>query len=285
MKVLLIQSASEHQENWHFREAQCFKRAFERLGIFAEVWGPGYPFFTVDFKIFSANFDAVIVLENYGDDWLPDLSALTIPKLLWIIDSHKVAEGIKAYSVKNKIDVNLVAWKNHLDLFNNPVWFPPCYPSDLIAPYEDNPKAHKVGFCGSRGNRGDWLDRLTNDVGLKQNIFVLGAGMIRCINSYDIHFNKNETPDVLAFRTFETLGCGTFLLTDDSGNVLDLFEDGRHLCVYSSYEDCLLKIKHYLEHRDERERIAALGHDLVKRKHTYDVRAAYVLKILMELRP
>ncbi len=284
MKILLVQSASEHPENWHFREAQCFKRAFIRLGIQAEVWGKGYPLFSIDFKTMAANHDVIIVLENYGNEWLPELSSINKPKVLWIIDSHKIAKEINAYSARNNVDINLVTWKNHLDLFDRSVWFPPCYPSDLITPYDDWEKKYQVGFCGSRGNRGDWLDRLTNDVGLKQNIFVLGAGMVQCINSYRIHFNRNETPDVLAFRTVETLGCGAFLLTDDSGNVLDLFEDGRHLCIYSSYEGCLLKIKYYLEHEDERERIATLGYDLVKRKHTYDVRAEYIIKLIGELK-
>lgn len=280
MKILLIQSASEHRENWHFREAQCFKRAFDRLGVFAEVCGEGYPIFGVNFSTVVAGFDAVLVLENYGNDWLPDLSGIDVPKLLWVIDSHKVADEIMAYSMRNGIDVNLVAWKNHLDVFPRSVWFPPCYPDDLIMPYEPSEKLFGVGFCGSRGNRGDWLDKLTLEVGLRQDIFILGDDMVRRINSYNIHFNRNETKDVLAFRTFETLGCGTMLLTDDSGNVLDLFEDSRHLVVYVDYKDCVEKIRHYLTHIDERERIALLGHDLVKRKHTYDARASQVLKIL-----
>jgi hypothetical protein len=246
------------------------------------VWGKGYDCFQYSIDDVAKDFDAIFVLENYGADWLPDLSRISKPKFLWIIDSHKVAAEINSYSIKNKIDFNLVAWKNHLKLFNNSIWFPPCFPVDLCKPYSYIRKEYNIGFCGSRGNRGDWLDWLTEDVGLKQDIFVLGDKMIRNINSYKIHFNRNETEDVLAFRTFETLGCGTFLLTDASGNVTDLFQNGKQLAVYYNYEDCISKICYYLSHQGERERIAAAGYEEARLKHTYDFRARAIIAILNE---
>lgn len=280
MQVLLIQSASEHLENWRYREAQCFRRAFDRLGVIADVWGKGYPSFVVPFLSYARNFDVVLVLENYGSEWLPSLKGFQGKKLLWIIDSHKVADEIALYSQANDIDVNLVAWKNHLDKFPNSRWFPPCYPADLCLPMRTAIKRHDVGFCGSRGNRGQWLDDLTRDVGLKQDIFVLGDSMVTKINSYRIHFNRNETADVLAFRTFETMGCGVMLLTDRSGNVAELFREGYHLALYDSYEDCMAKIRYYMGHAEEREKIAWAGQKEVFLKHTYDRRALEILSIL-----
>lgn len=271
MNILIFQSQHSDPEINKYRESQNFRRAFNRRGCHAEVYTP-------ETKI--ADFDVFLVLENYEFNQVPDLSAYPQKKLLWVIDSHKNAPELNKFIERNKIGTTLVAFKNHLNLFPNPVWFPPAAPADLCMPLKKWDKKYGIGFCGSRGNRGTELDWLTQTVNLKQDIFVLGDAMVRAINSYRIHFNKNETPDVLAFRTMETLACGTMLLTDESGNVEDLFENHEHLVVYKTMEKAEEYIKYYLKFPNLVEEIAEAGRQEFLSKHTYDDRAAAIEELI-----
>jgi len=76
--------------------------------------------------------------------------------------------------------------------------------------------------------------------------------------------------DALNPRIFEAMGCGALLLTGRVRNRLEtLFMDGRHLVTYDDEEDAIRKIDYFLEHEDERARIARAGCEEVHRAHTY----------------
>jgi len=271
MSILIFQSQHADPEINKYRESQNFRRAFLRRGIHAEVW-------TKETKI--DDFESFLVLENYEFNQLPDLSGFKQRKFIWVIDSHKNAPELNKYIALNHIDKTLVAFKNHLDLFPNSTWFPPAAPADLCMPLKNWDKKYTVGFCGSRGNRGGELDSLTHTAGLHQDIFVLGDAMVRAINSYAMHFNKNETPDVLAFRTMETMACGTMLITDKSGNVEELFDNGTHLALYDTINEAQELIEYYSTHETEMEEIAAAGREEFLEKHTYDNRANTIEELL-----
>lgn len=78
-------------------------------------------------------------------------------------------------------------------------------------------------------------------------------------------------------RVFEAMACGAFVLTDRQKDVLALFEDGCHLATFSDKADLGRKIAYYLEHADERERIAAAGRQEVLQHHTYEHRVHRLL--------
>lgn len=78
-------------------------------------------------------------------------------------------------------------------------------------------------------------------------------------------------------RVFETLSTGSFLLTNWLPTLGDLFEDGKHLVTYKSYDEMVEKARYYLEHDDEREAIAAAGYDEFIKKHTYRHRVETIL--------
>ena len=75
--------------------------------------------------------------------------------------------------------------------------------------------------------------------------------------------------DDLNMRCFETLSTGSFLLTNWIPTLDELFEDGKHLVTYKTLDEMVEKAKYYLEHDDEREKIAKVGHDEFISKHTY----------------
>lgn len=75
--------------------------------------------------------------------------------------------------------------------------------------------------------------------------------------------------DDLNMRLFEVMATGSFLLTNWLPTLGDLFEDGKHLATYKTLDELEEKIKYYLEHEDEREKIAKEGQKLVLEKHKY----------------
>lgn len=92
--------------------------------------------------------------------------------------------------------------------------------------------------------------------------------------------NITELPG-FNMRNFEAMGQGALLLTQRTGyGIPDLFQDGVHLVVYEDRDDLLEKAAYYLQHDDERERIASAGQREVLARHTYRHRAAEFLRII-----
>lgn len=94
-----------------------------------------------------------------------------------------------------------------------------------------------------------------------------------------IVFNISIKDDI-NMRVFETLSTGSFLLTNWLPTLGDLFEDGKHLVTYKTLDEMVEKAKYYLEHDDEREKIAKAGHDKFMANHTYKHRVEKILSIV-----
>jgi hypothetical protein len=60
-------------------------------------------------------------------------------------------------------------------------------------------------------------------------------------------------------KIFDYLACGTLVLTDDNTEIRKLIP-AECLVLYEDWEDCLEKITWYVEHEEERRRVAAAGH-------------------------
>lgn len=66
-------------------------------------------------------------------------------------------------------------------------------------------------------------------------------------------------------RVLEVMACGGFLLTDPRRELdLNGWWDGEHLACFSSSEELPDKVRYYLQHDAERDRIAAAGKEAVK---------------------
>lgn len=94
-----------------------------------------------------------------------------------------------------------------------------------------------------------------------------------------VGFNRSIKNDV-NMRVFETLGCGTLLVTNDlSANGQDeLFTPDQHLVVYDRPEELLDKLRFYLDRETTRQRIAGTGRAEVLSRHTYRHRMQTILK-------
>jgi spore maturation protein CgeB len=82
-------------------------------------------------------------------------------------------------------------------------------------------------------------------------------------------------------RLFEATGMGAMLLTDEDSDIGLVFEPGVEVVTYSSYEDCVEKIRYFLEHESERERIALKGQERTFNDHSLNARYTFVAEQLL----
>lgn len=284
MKILIIQEKGRHIPNQNFREALNMQRALLRIGHECIVWGLGYNNFSKSFSEFESWCDAILLLENYENGkWVPNLSNSKKLKLFWSIDSHCILNQHVATCRKQKIDVLLNSTSGYLSKFDvlKKYWFPNAYPADLIRPIDEIEKTVDLGFCGNYCNRKAWLDNIGQHFPIQIDIFVIGDSMVKTVNSYKIHWNRNIKDDI-NYRTFETMGCNTLLFTNKTDRVADLFDLEKDMVIYESLDDFLEKLYFYLDNPEKRQEISQHGHETVKSKHTYDNRAIQLVDIIME---
>jgi spore maturation protein CgeB len=70
-------------------------------------------------------------------------------------------------------------------------------------------------------------------------------------------------------RLYEATGMGALLITDGGSNLASQFDVGREVVTYSSPEDCVEKIEHYVAHPVEAAKIAASGQARTLSDHTW----------------
>lgn len=283
MRIVIIQEAGRHEKNKKFRESLNLHRSLSKIdGVESKVWGLNYPDFPIPFYEIEKWADVIFLIENYTSSWLPisEISKSKKLKIFWSIDSHydgMTNQHSYLCQILN-IDILLNSSEQYIKYFNTNInyWFPNAYPDDIIHRL-DIEKTVNVGFCGNDRPEIHYLDKF----GIKKDLFVLGDDMVKSINSYKIHFNKNIRDDI-NYRTFETCGCGTFLLTNYTHNLEKLFEIGKELVTYNSLFEIDEIIKYYLENDRERDQISESGYNRVKNEHTYYHRAKKLIKIINE---
>ena len=278
MNWLIIQEAGRHAENAQFRESLCVQQAFAREGHESHCFGPGQVHTSPHALGYLLDWcDAILFLENYDESgWTPNLHDIKKPKLFWSIDGHCARKQHIQLCRRNRFDIVLnscyscvapMAYYCSLS-----TWFPNCYPSDLVNCGRDIRKID-FGYCGSLGplTRSILLERLASHSGLHLDINVLGQSMVSALQNYIISFNRNIGDDI-NYRTFESMGAGAMLITNETSGLQKLFRDGEHLVLYDNFDDCIEKVHYYINHPEERQAIATAGTMRVQQEHTYDNR-------------
>lgn len=268
MKILLIQENGRHVANRHYRECFSLQRSFISHGHSCDVWGLGHINYNQipDYE----SYDWIINLENYDEsNWVPDLSQIKKPKkFLWSIDAHCRGEKIYEDSFfAGKYNYLLHSTK---DFVKKPyhIWFPNAFDDTLIKKI-NTPKQYDFGFCGNYVNRKLMLKWLQQNYALHLDIFVIGDEMVKSVSSYKCHFNLNIANDI-NYRSFETIGCGTLLLTNYNPQYSELgFQDGVNCFMYKNENELISKIE-YIKQNDISD-ISNNGYELSK-KHSYNER-------------
>jgi spore maturation protein CgeB len=83
------------------------------------------------------------------------------------------------------------------------------------------------------------------------------------------------------YRSFETISCGTVLLTNFNSQYLELgFIDEENCLMYNSIEELCFKIEKYINNDDKLLKISKNALELSK-QHTYDARIQKIIKELL----
>lgn len=100
-------------------------------------------------------------------------------------------------------------------------------------------------------------------------------------SSADIMIGLQNYETQLTQRTYEILGSGGFLVTQDTEAVRSMFTSGKELVAAASATDKLQIIEHYLQHPEKRKEIREQGRRAVSHAN-YQHRADYMVQVLQE---
>lgn len=101
---------------------------------------------------------------------------------------------------------------------------------------------------------------------------------------YGSKINLNFTiPNIksgIPLRVWDVLGAGGFLITNYQAELEMYFEPDEDLVVFESRQELDEKVSYYLEHEEQRCKIAANGYEKVKLNHNYQNRINKMLQLL-----
>lgn len=228
---------------------------------------------------------------DFGEDGLPEkyvkIPGETGTRVYWCSDSHLGMD----YRLEKaqEADYVFVTIPRHIDRFKEAVGHDRVY----SLPHAGEPtcyqkfntiKRYDACFVGHLPNeeRIDLLDKLFSTVGdiyYGQKFFEEAA---RKYSESKIVFNHSIDEEA-NMRVFEATLTGSMLLTSYSKEVEDLgYKNGEHLVFYHGKEHMAERALYYLEHNEERERIAEAGRQFTLNNHTYLHRVKEILRIVRE---
>jgi hypothetical protein len=229
--------------------------------------------------------DRIVAFDNSAPLSLCGLDETRIPTVFLSVDIHHHLDLHRHFH--EMFDALLTAQKDYLPHFSqSPArceWFPLWAPRYVEECSEQSYEAVFVGNLNPRLNplRVEFFTRLCEIV----PVHLTRGNYWEIFPKAKIVLNQTVKGD-LNFRVFEALMCGRLLLTERSGNGLfDLFDDGVHLVTYErgNVEEAADKIRFYLAHPDEAQRIARAGRERVLALHRPEHRAKRLLEILLPL--
>lgn len=287
MNILIIQENGHHDANRIYRECYSFQRAFQEMAnVSADIWGNRHACFK---KIPNFDqYDVILQLEQYdgcyGQSWIPhaEIKKSKAFKILWAVDSHvRSAQYYEDLREKGNYDLVLNAIKHHVG--PKGLWFPNAYDDILIKPLKIE-KNIDIAFCGSPATqlRQTAIQFMQQNLGssFQYDNWILGDEMVKKINSYHVHFNINISDDV-NYRSFETIGCATALLTNHNYQYDELgFVHGENCMMYKTLNEAVCYAKELLSNHELLEKISRGGYELSK-NHSYRTR---IKQLILELK-
>ncbi len=102
--------------------------------------------------------------------------------------------------------------------------------------------------------------------------------------NFHVDHQAGELERGLNLRAFELAACGVFQLLQRVPGVNEFFEEGKEIVCFETREEMLDKIRYYLGHDDERQRIADAARQRVLRDHTWQQRVRVMAQLMKEAR-
>ncbi len=131
-----------------------------------------------------------------------------------------------------------------------------------------------------------YTESSTNDLPLVKNMgkvdYIYDMPKVFASSKINLNITLRNIKTGIPLRIWDILGAGGFVLTNFQAELLDFFEQGKHLVWYDSHSDMMDKIIYYLSHDKERAEIAREGNLLVRRKHTMEMRVKELVKTVQD---
>ncbi len=225
-----------------------------------------------------------IWIESVPGFFPKTVNRLPVPTAAYFIDTHLHLE--EHVEKAKSFDFVFIAQREYLPEFEkagikNVFWLPLAADPEIHRKFSDE-KKYDIGFVGSlyaNPRRENLLNKLKEKFPLHYERS-FWTEMAKTLGESKIVFN-NAVRNDLNMRVFETLGVGSFLLTDFPKKSAqdELFVNHEDLAVY---KDPFIEnvVRFYLERDELREAIAARGHELVLNAHKYSDRAEELLDVL-----
>lgn len=96
----------------------------------------------------------------------------------------------------------------------------------------------------------------------------------------NLNISLRSIANGIPLRAMDIMGSGGFLLTNYQNDFTMHFTEGQDYVSYDSPQDMMRKIDYYLQHDEERNKIAKNGQKQVSAKHTYQQRWEEILSVL-----
>lgn len=111
-----------------------------------------------------------------------------------------------------------------------------------------------------------------------------GVDMARVYSASEVTINVTYPHSITQpnMRTFEAPACGIIMINDDVDGIPKFFKIGQELEVYRDLFDLKSKVRYYLDHPEERSRIAEAGRVRAQGEHTYHLRMRQMMDCIME---
>ena len=234
--------------------------------------------------------DLFLWIESVSGFLPENIKGNGFPACCYLIDSHLNLNSHLEWA-KN-FDYTFIAQREYIPEFKkagieNVFWLP-LGADPVIHSKKNVNKIYDVGFVGSV-NAGSHQRRvnLLNKINSAAQVSYSRCWwneMAEFFSASKIVFN-NAIRNDLNMRLFEAMSTGSFLLTDIAKNSgqEEMFKDNEDLGIYSD-DNIADKVKYFLTHENEREKIANHGQQIILNAHTYEHRVNELLKVSLEER-
>jgi len=173
------------------------------------------------------------------------------------------------------------------------IFFPEASDAEIFHPMPNLPKIHDVSFVGGCYGIREEIVKLLKSAGIRVTTFgsgwesgridveavprlfaqskiVLGIGTVgHCTDFY-----------ALKMRDFDASMSGSCYVTHDNADLRMVYEIGKEIVTYRTADECVEKIKFYLQRDIEREEIAKAGNRRAMLDHSWDKRFGAMFGLL-----
>ena len=99
------------------------------------------------------------------------------------------------------------------------------------------------------------------------------------LSAINLDIGRLYQSDIVTMRVFDVMACGGFVIAQHSDELGDLFEVGVEVESWSTREELVDKVRHYLAHPQQAQEIAQRGRAVVEARHRVGHRVERMLDV------